>query len=100
MSPFSRAVDAGFARLGLDAVLEQGALSRDVKILPAEADEFAEFQSTPLKQQGGSYEIRQTEFAGFSNGAVLVLTAERRKVQSFECRDKLRLKYVLMTVPA
>ena len=98
MSPFAKAVDAGFSRLGQTATLEQGALSRNVKVIPAEEDALSEFKATPVRQMGGTYEISQVEFDGFSKGALLTIGAKQRKVQDFECRDRLRLKYVLFTV--
>ena len=100
MNPFQLAIDATFDRLGVEAVIEQASLQRIVKIMPFEDDDFGDFGETRVKASGGTYEIRATEFEGFSKGAVLTVGAKRRKVQGIDCKDSRRLKRILRTVPA
>lgn len=100
MNPFQAAVDASFNHLGIEAVLEQDGQRETVRVLPYEGDEYADFGETRLKDRGGSYEIRTGEFEGFSKGAILEVSDTRRKVQSWDVKDRMRLKKILRTTPA
>ena len=100
MNPFQAAIDATFKTLGSAAVLEQDARREEVRVIPYEDDAFADFAETRVRDQGGAYEIRASEFLGFSKGAILEIYGERRRVQSWDVKDRLRLKKILRTVPA
>lgn len=100
MDPFQASINATFLHLGIAAVLDPDGQNKGVKVLPHEEDQFAEFHQTSLKAPGGSYEIRAVDFAGFSDGTILEVSGQRRKVQNSVSEDPRRLKLVLRTVSA
>ena len=99
MSPFQASIDASFTHHGIAAVLDPDSQNKDVLVLPHEEEQFSDFQETRVKSRGGSYEIRAADFAGFGKNTILLVSGNRRIVQSHGSKDPRRLKLILRTVP-
>ncbi len=91
-------IDSVFETLGIDATLDPDGVATSVKVLPSEEDRELNFGSTQIVDAGGVYEIRMADFQGFSDGAEIEVSDQRRSVQSHKIRDPRRLKVTLYTV--
>ena len=100
MDPFLRAVEDSFARHGLPATLDPDGVAVPVRLLPARPDEIASLGELRVQSATGLFEILASAFAGHGRGAVLLIGAERRRVQHHRIRDPRRYKVLLDTVPA
>jgi hypothetical protein len=94
----SRSVNSIFERLGIDGVVDPDGAATAVKLLPAEEDQSARFETLEIFEPGGIYEIRAADWAGHSDGVDLMVGVQRRRVQSHKVMDRLRLKVVLNTI--
>ncbi|MBO9451448.1 hypothetical protein J7426_14335 [Tropicibacter sp. R16_0] len=91
-------IDAVFDTLGVEARLDPDGVDRGVMLLPSQGDEEARFSSVDIIDASGVFEVRKADWAGFSDGAIVMVGSERRKVQSHRVLDRRRLKVVLNTV--
>ncbi len=98
MDPFKASVDAAFTHHGIDAVLDPDGVALPVRLLPTRPDDIERFGSLRVQDMTGVYEIREGDFAGYGDGAVILIGAERRRVQTHRVDDPRRLKVVLDTV--
>lgn len=98
MSAAAKCVDSVFEHLGVDAVLDPDDAAKPVKLLIDEGDEVRSFRDAEFLSEGGVYQIRKADFAGFGDGVEFEINGERRKVQSHKVRDKRRLKVILDTI--
>jgi hypothetical protein len=98
VDPFRASVDATFNHHGIDAVMDPDGVALAVRLLPRRPDDIERFGSLRVQDMTGVYEIREGDFAGFGDGAVLLIGAERRRVQSHRVDDPRRYKVVLDTV--
>ena len=80
--------------------LDPDGVAVPVRLLPARADEIASLGELRVQSATGLFEILASAFAGHGKGAVLLIGAERRRVQHHRIRDPRRYKVLLDTVPA
>lgn len=91
-------VDSVFDTFGIDATLDPDGVATPVRLLPKEEDREIHFGSTAIVDTGGVFEIRIADYQGYSDGAVIDISGQKRRVQSHKINDHRRLKVTLNTV--
>ena len=101
MTPFSAAVDAVFARFGVDAVYTpDGGGAANVRVIARRADEIVGFGDTRVLTETALFEVRASDVAGPRPGDRLTVDGTDYVIQGEpERRDPDRLVWTLDTRP-
>lgn len=101
MTPFSAAVDAVFARFGVDAVYTpDGGGAANVRVITKRADEIVGFGDTRIHAETALFEVRASEVAGPRPGDRLTVDGSDYVIQGEpERRDPDRLVWTLDARP-
>ena len=99
-TPAELAVDAAFAYLGIDATLDPDGAALPVRLIPDQSSEDIQFGGLSVQDDRGLFEIKASDWVGYTKQAVLLIDGERRIVQNVSTPDRLRLKRLLNTVAA
>jgi len=100
-NPFSRAVDACFEHLGVDAAyIPDGGAPLDIRAIAKRADEIVGFGDTRVHAETTMFDVRVSDVAAPRPGDRLTVDGSEYVVQGEPVRDPERLIWTLETYPA